>query len=230
MAKKPLELGIKRSTVTTSVADLIRQRIISGEYPGGHQVRQEAVASEIGVSRIPVREALMLLEAEGLLVIHTHRGAVVSPLTIDDAKDIFDSRLLLEPFMLKQAIEAAKPEDIAKVKAALDDYENALKAGATPAELSELNWALHTAMSIPAKRPRTLTLLQSLYSSADRYLRLQIDEASAQSRALKDHVALTDAFARRDAVAGARLLKQHIAEARNDVISGLKLKPWIAGK
>src|SRR5689334_19791540 len=98
MARPIPELGVKRDTVTSTVASLIRQRIISGEFPGGHQIKQEAVASELGVSRIPVREALVQLESEGLVVIHTHRGAVVAELTIDDAVDIFDSRLLLEPF------------------------------------------------------------------------------------------------------------------------------------
>lgn len=226
MARPAAEPGVKRNTVTSSVADTIRQRIVAGVYPGGHQIRQEAVGAELGVSRIPVREALVQLEAEGLLVIHTHRGAVVASLTIDDAVDIFDSRLLLEPFMLKRAIENATSDDIARVREALADYEKGLAAGAFPAELSRLNWALHTAMSLPANRPRTLAVLQSLYSSADRYLRLQIDAKSAQTRAMDDHNALMEAYAARDVTGGSRLLKKHIAEARDDVISGLKQSAW----
>lgn len=226
MGRPVTEPGIKRHTVTSSVAETLRQRIVSGVYPGGHQIRQEAVAAELGVSRIPVREALVLLEVEGLVVIHTHRGAIVADLTIADAIDIFDSRLLLEPFMLKKAIENATDADIEKVRAALAAYEKGLVGGASPAELSALNWVLHTAMSEPANRPRTLAVLQSLYSSADRYLRLQIDEKTAQARAMGDHNALTKAYADRDIVGAARLLKKHISEARDDVISGLKQKAW----
>jgi DNA-binding GntR family transcriptional regulator len=226
MARPIPELGVKRDTVTSAVASSIRQRIISGELPGGHQIKQEAIAAELGVSRIPVREALVQLESEGLVVIHTHRGAVVAELTIEDAVDIFDSRLLLEPFMIKCAIEKATEDDVADVRAALAAYQQGVKSGASPAELSRLNWALHTAMSRPAQRPRTLAVLQSLYSSADRYLRLQIDEKSAQVRAMDDHDALTEAFAARDGATAAKLLKNHIAEARNDVITGLKQKSW----
>ena len=73
--------GIKRHTVTSSVAEELRRRIVTGEYAGGEQIRQEAVADELGVSRIPIREALLQLESEGLVVIHTHKGAVVASLS-----------------------------------------------------------------------------------------------------------------------------------------------------
>lgn len=227
MTRPLTDTGVKRNTVTSSVAEAIRKRIIAGEFPGGHQLRQEAIAAELGVSRIPVREALVQLESEGLIVIHTHRGAVVAELTIEDALDIFDSRLLLEPFILRRAIENANDADIQGVKAALSDYEKGLKGGATPRELSQLNWDFHIAMSKPAARPRTLAVLQSLYSSADRYLALQIDQKTARRRAMKDHAALADAYASRDGVTGAKLLKNHIAEAKEDVIAGLQQR---AGK
>jgi DNA-binding GntR family transcriptional regulator len=226
MGKPIPELGVKRDTVTSTVASLIKQRIISGDLPGGHQIKQEAIAAELGVSRIPVREALVQLEAEGLVVIHTHRGAVVAELTIEDAVDIFDARILLEPFMIKCAIERATDRDVADVRSTLAAYHQGVKNSASPAELSRLNWALHTAMSRPAARPRTLAVLQSLYGSADRYLRLQIDEKTAQIRAVDDHDALTEAFAVRDAAKAAKLLKKHIVEARDDVISGLKQSSW----
>jgi DNA-binding GntR family transcriptional regulator len=222
MTRPLTEIGVKRHTVTSSVADAIRERIIGGDFPGGHQLRQEAIAAELGVSRIPVREALVQLESEGLVVIHTHRGAVVAELTIEDALDIFDSRLLLEPFILRRAIENASDADIRDVKAASLDYERGLKNGATPSELGRLNWAFHIAMSKPAARPRTLAVLQSLYSSADRYLALQIDQKFARRRAMKGHAALAEAYAQRDAATGAKLLKDHIAEAKEDVIAGLK--------
>lgn len=225
MTKPAPDAAIKRQTVTSAVADALRRRIIAGDYPGGHQIRQEAVAAELGVSRIPVREALVQLESEGLVVIHTHRGAVVSELDSEDALDIFDSRILLEPFIIKRAIERADEQDIRNVQAALAQYERALKQGADPAELSRLNWALHIAMLAPAGRPRTLAVLQSLYGTADRYMRLQIKGKAAQSRAMEDHDALVAAYVARDAVAAARLLKEHIARAREDVIAGLKQTP-----
>lgn len=217
-------VAIKRRTVTSSVIDLIRDRIISGHYKGGQQIRQEAIAEEAGVSRIPIREALLQLEAEGLVVIHTHRGAVVAALTIEDAIDIFEARIALEPFILKKAIEQATEVDVANVQRALKEYSAALRGKEPPARLSELNWDFHKALSRPAKRPRSLALLSTLYASADRYLRLQIDARSAQKKALDDHQNLAEAFATRDQVRAQKLLKKHIADARDDVIAGLNAR------
>lgn len=213
--------SIKRQTVTSSVLDLLRDRIISGYYEGGHQIRQEAIADEVGVSRIPVREALVQLEAEGLVVIHTHKGAVVAKLTADDAIDIFEARLQLEPFILQKAMEKAGKEDVERVWNAFNDYEKALVGDQGPAALSQLNWAFHTALSHAANRPRSLAVLSTLYNSADRYLRLQIDAKAAQTKALAEHKALAEFFAENNLAAAQKLLKKHITDARDDVIRGL---------
>src|SRR3954471_10783898 len=108
---KPDGAFIKRQTVTGSVAQELRRRIVSGRYVGGEQIRQEAVAAELGVSRIPIREALLQLESDGLVVIHTHKGATVASLTADDAVDLFEARLLVEPVVLRKAVAAATLTD-----------------------------------------------------------------------------------------------------------------------
>lgn len=219
---KPSTSPIKRQTVTASVTELIRGRIIAGEYPGGFQIRQEAIADELGVSRIPVREALVQLEGEGLVVIHTHRGAVVAPLNEADAVDIFEARLLLEPFMIELAIGNATDEDIGKVRQCMSAYAAELGRGASPAVLSALNWSFHEALTQPADRPRTLTIIASLYNAADRYLRLQINDDTAKARAVAGHEAIAEAFAKRDAPLAKALLKKHIADAHRDVIEDLR--------
>ncbi|WP_421914832.1 GntR family transcriptional regulator [Mesorhizobium sp.] len=172
-AHKPLQ----RQTVTAMVAEYIAARIIGGDYPGGHQIRQEAIAAELGVSRIPVREALLQLEADGLVVIRTHRGAVVSELSADDAIDLFDARLLLEPFLVEKAIALVSDQEIADAETAMRAYEAAIARGDDPKELSRLNWAFHTALLEPSMRPRSMAVVQTLFSSSDRYLRLQIEPA-----------------------------------------------------
>ena len=143
--------------------------------PTGEQIRQEAVADELGVSRIPIREALLQLESEGLVVIRTHKGAVVASLSPEDAIDLFEARMILESMLVKKAIEAATPADVARIGACLSEYEKAVKNGADPETLSRLNWAFHTAMCEPANRPRMMAIVVSLYTATDRYLRLQIN-------------------------------------------------------
>lgn len=225
---------IKRQTVAASVADILRSRIVNGEYVGGEQIRQEAVAAELLVSRIPVREALLQLESEGLVIIHTHRGAMVVDLTLDDAVDLFEARLMIEPALLVLGVVGATAADVAALKVSLTDYTKAVKGGAEPEVLSRLNWAFHTAMCRPSKRLRMLAALQSLYTGADRYLRLQISRPEAKRRALEDHQALCHAFVERDTALSEKLIRDHIKNAYNDVLKSIgtdrsKVKTAVSG-
>lgn len=221
----PKSTLIKRNTVTATVLELIRGRIVEGVYPGGQQIRQEAIAEEFGVSRIPVREALVQLEAEGFVQIHTHKGAIVAQLTVNDAIDLFEARLVLEPSILRQAVAKASDEDIERVRKTLQEYERGVAADFSPAQLSQLNWAFHKSLSSASGRGRSLAVLSSLYKSADRYLRLQIDSTKARMNALEDHRAISAAFVARDAPLAQRLLAKHISGARDDVTKSLsKLK------
>jgi DNA-binding GntR family transcriptional regulator len=213
---------IKRQTLTGTVAEELRRRIVAGEYADGEQIRQEALAAELGVSRIPIREALLQLESEGLVVIHAHRGAVVAALTADDAEELFEARLLIEPAVLRKAMALSGPEHLARVRSCLMDYERAAKSDADPEELSRLNWAFHTALCRPANRPRMMSVLLSLYTATDRYLRLQIQRPDAKTRALADHRALLDAYEGRKTSAVAKLIKEHIMGAYDDVMESLE--------
>lgn len=221
---KPL---LQRQTVTAMVADYIASKIIGGDYPGGHQIRQEAIAAELGVSRIPVREALLQLEADGLVVIRTHRGAVVSDLSADDAIDLFDARLLLEPFLVRKAMARMSDDDVANAGRALKDYEDAIPRS-DPKELSRLNWAFHVALLSPSMRPRSMAVVQTLYSSADRYLRLQIEPIKAQTKALDEHRDIFEAYRSRDIVLTSKLLKKHVADAADEIVSQLKATESLA--
>jgi DNA-binding GntR family transcriptional regulator len=218
----PGQETIKRQTVTASVADVIRRRIIEGVYESGFQIRQESLASELGVSRIPVREALLQLEAEGLVAIHTHRGAVVAQLSADDAADLFGARAALEPMIAAIAVRKATSRDIARVGACLDRYRAAVERQADPEELSQLNWEFHRAICEPAGRPRSMQILGMLHNSTDRYLRVQINQRGAASKALIDHETLSRAFAQRDEKGLVENLVEHIRSAESAVIRALE--------
>src|SRR5437868_3185775 len=109
--------------------EALRERILRGHYPEGEPLRQDALASELGVSRIPVREALRQLEAEGLVTFAPHRGAVVSSLSIDEITELFELRAEVEGELLRRAIPKMTAADHAQVSDILDDYERALARG-----------------------------------------------------------------------------------------------------
>src|SRR5262245_22263850 len=93
---------------------------MAGVLPEGQQLRQEALAADLGVSRIPVREALRQLEAEGFVAIESHRGAVVSKLSLDEIIELFELRIRLEGWLLALAIPEMGVDDLEKAGAALE--------------------------------------------------------------------------------------------------------------
>jgi DNA-binding GntR family transcriptional regulator len=88
-APRPAQKSLQHRTIAAAVAENLRHRILDGDFKAGLPLRQDALANEFGVSRIPIREALMQLEAEGLVKIHPHRGAIVSELSTGEVQELF---------------------------------------------------------------------------------------------------------------------------------------------
>ncbi len=107
-------MAIEHKTRTQLVAEAIREKILSGEIKAGEPLRQAALAAELNVSRIPVREALLQLEAEGLVNFEAHKGATATQLNSDQIDEIFDLRALLEAELLRHSITNLTPRDFSK--------------------------------------------------------------------------------------------------------------------
>src|SRR5215469_10914589 len=104
--------GIPRTSLASAVADKLRAMIIHGDVQEGEQLRQDEIASWFQVSRIPVREALRQLEAEGLVTIVPHHGAVVSALSPEEIRQLFELRSVLEVAMLRWAVPCLTDSDL----------------------------------------------------------------------------------------------------------------------
>src|SRR5215211_5143679 len=120
---------IQRQTIASMTVEALRERILRGVYPEGEPLRQDALADELGVSRIPVREALRQLEAEGLVTFSPHRGAVVSTLSLSEVEELFELRADIECDLLCRAIPRMTVEQLDRANDVLDEFERALKAG-----------------------------------------------------------------------------------------------------
>ena len=144
--------GIPRKSLTSAVADKLRDQIIRGEIVEGSQIRQDAIALQYGVSRIPVREALRQLEAEGLIVIVPNRGATIPVLAPEDVEELFTIRALLEPELLKLSIPLLSQTDFAQAEALLKKYQNELQREEHMANWGRLNWRFHSILYSRANR------------------------------------------------------------------------------
>ncbi|MEF1186573.1 GntR family transcriptional regulator, partial [Vibrio sinaloensis] len=122
MSQKPVF-----KTRTQLVEEAIRSKILKGELKTGQPLRQDALAKEFNVSRIPVREALMQLEAQGLVSFEAHKGATVTELSPDKIDELFELRAVVECHILERAIQNMTDEDLARaneIRAKFDDLVN----------------------------------------------------------------------------------------------------------
>ena len=145
---------VPRQTLTSAVADRLRDKILRGEFRAGEQLRQHAIAAEFDVSRIPLREAFRQLEAEGLIEIIDHRGAVVSALSPEEIEELFDIRAALESVTLRHAVPRLTEEDLERAEESLVTYERALNDETDFEVWGELHWRFHSSLYAAANRTR----------------------------------------------------------------------------
>jgi len=216
-----LLLPIRRQTLTGMTADAIRERILRGRYPEGEPLRQDAIGAELGVSRIPVREALRQLEAEGLVTFNPHRGAVVSTLSLKQIRELFELRAEIEGDLIRRAVPNMTPEDDARASEILDAYEVALHGGQVPV-WGALNWQFHSTLYAPADRDLTMSIVNKLHQHSDRYLRMQLALTHGEMRARHEHRAIAAAARKRDGAKASRLLRDHIIGAGRALVTFLE--------
>lgn len=209
--------GLAVTTVADQAADALRRKIMSGELAEGFSLRQDALAAEFGISRIPVREALVQLEGEGLVKIVAHKGAVVSALSLDEISELFMLRSVLEPLLLKKSAPKLTLEDYAQLDAILAEYKVELRAQNTT-RWGELNMRLHDVLLSRANQPRTAAIVAALLQQTDRYTRMQLSLSAASIRqAQHEHEELVDLCRNGDVRGAATLLKRHIEHASRDL-------------
>lgn len=212
-------LPIKR-TIADQVAELLRQRILGGQLKGGQPIRQEHLAAELGVSRIPLREALKQLAAEGFVTLTSHKGAVVAELSVAEVEELFDLRLRLETWLLRLSVPLMGEAELAE----LDSILEAQRRPDVLPRWGELNWQLHETMYRAANRPVTLKLLKNIHDKIDRYLRLEITMRAGRDRGLAEHEALVASCRARDVTAAVALLERHIRETARGLVASLKME------
>lgn len=207
-------------TVAERVTDALRTRILSGAYAPGAPLRQDAVSIELGVSRIPLREALNHLEAEGLVAGTAHRGYVVRTVSRAEAEEIFSLRLHIEPAavavgakMADDGERQAARQALAKLNAAIADRQLDVAA--------ELNRLFHTSLMLPLRRPLTAELLNRLHAASQRYICLHLSPDGRDARAKAEHEKLYSAWCAGDCDTAAKVTTEHVERTRRDVLAAL---------
>lgn len=213
-------MNIVVRTLSERVFEVVREQILNGRLPNGEPIRQDALANELGVSKIPLREALARLEQEGLLINHPNRGYYVLPMSREQVDEIFALRLSIEPQAAAYASQVATNDDRAIAMRAF----NALDTAATSnlADVAVRNREFHIALVEAGHKTLTTQLVERLAILAERYVIAHLEPAGRDARAHVEHRALFDAWLERDKRKVEKLLKEHIQGTLKDLRAQLK--------
>lgn len=178
--------GTGSGTATERTYEVLREQIGRGELKPGEALRQDHLAAALGVSHVPVREALTMLASDGLAVSRVNRGTVVAALTEDDALELADFRALLEGRLMALAMPNLSRADLARAWAALE----ALEAATDLADIVMRNAAFHTMLYAKAERPYFERAVATARLNLGRYLFLTWRKAGNAQRSHEEHRAL----------------------------------------
>jgi DNA-binding GntR family transcriptional regulator len=210
-------MAIEYKTRTQLVVEVLREKILSGEIIAGQPLRQTALAEELNVSRIPVREALLQLEAEGLVSFEPHKGASATELNLGQVDELFELRAMLEGDLLAASLVEITDDALTQATEILAKLDRALGKENAANTWSELNSIFHNCLYSGANRPQTADLVNILNKNADRYIRMHLLWAGGISKAGPEHAELLTYCKARDIVNAVAKLKQHILSSRDEI-------------
>ena len=197
------------------VSDFLRSRILSGHFPAGHRLKTSEIAHLLGVSRMPVRDALQVLHSEGLVVLRPNRGAVVTSLTTNDIVDHFEMRAVLEG--LAARVACAKLSD-----AVMSDLESILdRMDRTRQERQlwlEHHAAFHEALLSPCGRPQLLRQIRQVSNALLPYLRIYVASHPEMEMQGAEHAVLLTVAKRRNPELLEAAMRDHIVTAGRGVV------------
>jgi len=208
---------IEYKTRTQLVVEILREKILSGEIVAGQPLRQAALAEELNVSRIPVREALLQLEAEGLVSFEPHKGASATELNLDQVDELFELRAMIEGDLLAASLQNITDDALAQATDILAKLDSALGKENAANTWSELNSDFHNCLYSGADRPQTASLVNILNKNADRYIRMHLLWAGGISKAGSEHAELLNFCKARETNNAVAKLKLHILNSRDEI-------------
>lgn len=201
--------------LSEQVYNAIRQRLLSGELPVNSAIRQDALAKELGVSKIPLREAFGRLERDGLLISITNRGFFVPPMSADEAEEVYALRLKVEPDAVARASKLASQDDRRQALEALQLMDNVDLRDRVAS--GELHRAFHMALVRPSRNRITVQFVERLHAVAERYVNKHLEPTGRSKRARREHMDMLDAWTEGRSKVVRAMMHDHISSTLTDL-------------
>ncbi|MET4426900.1 MULTISPECIES: GntR family transcriptional regulator [unclassified Mycolicibacterium] len=216
-------MTISHRSLRETVADALRDMIITGQLAPGTRLAEGALAEQLGVSRVPVREAIRALEPTGLVQIVPRHGAHVATVNSDDIEAIQEIRRVLEGWIVGAAAERHTAEDMPTIDRYLADGTKAAKAGDTVAA-SRAHNGFHRAIEAATGNPHAAVAMEPLRQRTELVFSM-IGATDSGLQQWEEHRAIRDAIADRDADRARTLIDQHITQAMARYRDALQAAP-----
>jgi DNA-binding GntR family transcriptional regulator len=209
-----------------SVPDIVyqwlRERILVGWLRPGEEIRQELLAREFGTSRVPIREALSRLQAEGLIVLRPRRGFAVTSLNRDEIVEIFELRMAVEEHAMLIATKERTETDVREVETLAERMETLNPSG--PQFLQEwmsTNRLFHTRLIECARRKRVSEIALNLRDAIEPYIRIEANFVGRVGYAIVEHRQIVDAFKNSDSEGAARISRKHCESTLSRLLTNI---------
>ena len=208
------------------VFDTLRKAILSGQLKPGERLMEVHLASRLGVSRTPIREAIRKLELEGLVVMIPRKGAEVAKISEKSLKDVLEVRRALDILIAELACERITDEQIQNLKTAAETFENATKDAASSdkdaTKLAKADIAFHDIIIEATGNSRLKSLVNNLAEQMYRYRFVYLRDVSIHKNLIDEHQKIFDAISRHDAKKAAQIAKIHIDNQEKSILEHIR--------
>ena len=198
------------------VFEALRDAIVHGEFEPGERLLEVALAKRLGVSRTPVREAIRMLELEGLVVMVPRKGAEVARITEKDLRDALEIRLSLEELAVELACRL-------RLREACENFREAVRSGRVP-DIVDTDVAFHETICELSNNPRLVSLTKSYGEQVYRYRVEYVRDTGYHGKLLREHDEITEAILLGDVEKAKAVMHQHIYDQEQIVIQNIKQK------
>jgi DNA-binding GntR family transcriptional regulator len=204
-------------TTPDAVAATLREAIVRGVLRAAQPLKADEIAAQLGVSHIPVREALRQLEAEGLVTIYPNRGAIVASLSERDIVEIYDIRKTLETAALQHSFSHISPAALRRAASILDEYE----LETDTRRWGDLDLEFHATLYALEERPRLLGIINTLRNQVDRYFHVFPLAVKQRQDFQRDHRVILQACRTRDLAGAVTALEAHLERTARVLVAGV---------
>jgi len=205
--------------LSKKVYRILKEKIIKGNFASGEKILEVNISKQLGVSRTPVREALRGLAAEGFVKMEPNQGMVVVDFSLEELKEVLETRMLLEGFAASVAAEKITPEEIAKLEGIIKKMNNCICKNDVIA-YSNLNAKFHGLILNTCGNKRMMKICENLSDSEHRFkIRSLRSSPERLKYSLKEHQKILEAFKKKDSEQAEKLSRKHIDNVIKNILA-----------